>query len=549
MFLRVLFVSLFLGALIFIQVKETRTYFGDIQTSHYLLIVTIYFLTFFYIVFLKYLSNLSQLAYLQLLVDTFFITAIIYTTGGIESIFSFLYILTIINGSIILYRKGGLLIASSSSILYGLLLNLHYFGVIHPFGSRLSYPEEYQSFYIFYIILVNIAAFYFVGFLSSYLSEQARKSRVELKAKQHDIVELEALNERIIQSITSGLVTIDGGNRIILFNPSAEDIFGIKTDEVIGKNVIDILPFLKGYLENGLGPAEQDKKRPLKFIDFPYLRHDGNRIFLRFSISPLRLLDGGQKGQILFFQDMTEIKQIEEDMKKVEGLALIGELAAGIAHEIRNPMASISGSIQMLRENLDKDNVNNRLMEIILREISRLNNLVNDFLRFARPKEANLQKFDINQLIVDSLELFKNSRNWTGKLNVETDFQKDILLESDPEQLKQVLWNLFLNASEAMPDGGSFRIITDVVDGRDGFAPGEKVVKITAWDKGEGFSQKALSYLFTPFFTTKEGGSGLGLATVKRIVEGLKGNVHGRNHPDGGAEVTILLLASPQSPT
>jgi two-component system sensor histidine kinase PilS (NtrC family) len=246
---------------------------------------------------------------------------------------------------------------------------------------------------------------------------------------------------------------------------------------------------------------------------------------------------------------MTEIKQIEEDMKKVEGLALIGELAAGIAHEIRNPMASISGSIQMLRENLDKDNVNNRLMEIILREISRLNNLVNDFLRFARPKEANLQKFDINQLIVDSLELFKNSRNWTGKLNVETDFQKDILLESDPEQLKQVLWNLFLNASEAMPDGGSFRIITDVVDGRDGFAPGEKVVKITAWDKGEGFSQKALSYLFTPFFTTKEGGSGLGLATVKRIVEGLKGNVHGRNHPDGGAEVTILLLASPQSPT
>ena len=544
MFLRVLFVSILLGALISIQVRATRTYFGDIQTSHYFLIATIYFLTFFYIVFLKVLKKLSKLAYAQLLVDTIFITAIIYTTGGIESIFSFLYILTIINGSIILYRKGGLVIASSSSILYGLLLDLHYYDVIHPFGTRLSYSTEYQSSYIFFMIVVNIAAFYLVAFLSSYLSEQARKSRVELRARQNDIVKLEALNERIIQSITSGLITIDAEKRVILFNPSAENIFSIKAGEAIGRNILDILPFMKEYLDRGSKHADQDERKPPGFIDFPFTRPDGKRTFLRYSLSPLRLLDGDQKGQILVFQDMTEMKQIEEEMKKVEGLALVGELAAGIAHEIRNPMASISGSIQMLKEGLNRDDVNNRLMEIILREISRLNHLINDFLLFARPKQANLKRFDLNQLIVDSLELFKNSESWTGKLKLEADFHQDIDLESDPEQLKQVLWNVLLNACEAMPGGGSFHIITEVVDGKDALAPGQKIVKITARDTGDGFSEKALSQLFTPFFTTKEGGSGLGLATVKRIVEGLKGNVQGRNHPEGGAEVTIFLHAS-----
>jgi two-component system sensor histidine kinase PilS (NtrC family) len=545
MFLRVLFVSLLLGVSFLLNVKETRAYFGDIQTAHYFLLSTIYFLTFIYIILLKHLRNLSHLAYAQLLVDTLFITAIIYTTGGIKSMFSLLYILTIINGSIILYRKGGMAIASSSGILYGLLLDLHYYGIIHPFGSRLSYQEEYHSFYIFFIIVVNIAAFYLVAFLSSYLSEQARKSGVELRAKQDDIVKLEALNERIIRSITSGLITLDSQNRILLFNPAAEDIFSIKSNQAIGCKITDLLPILSKYLGNGTRQPDQDTKKSNLFLDLPYVRQDGNRIFLRFSISPLMLPNGDRKGQILTFQDTTEIKQIEEEMKKVEGLALVGELAAGIAHEIRNPMASISGSIQMLKEALDKDDVSNRLMEIILREVNRLNNLVNDFLLFARPKPPNFQEFDLNQLIMDSLELFNNSGNWTQKLQVETNFQRPINLESDPDQIKQILWNLFLNAREAMPDGGILYVGTDIEDGHAFLEPGRKMVKIFIRDTGHGFSSKALSHLFTPFFTTKDGGSGLGLAIVKRIIEGVKGKVYGKNHPDGGAEITILLNSPP----
>jgi len=544
MFLRVLFVSILLGASFFIQVKETRTYFGDIQTSHYVLIATIYFLTFVYVILLKKLKDITKLAYLQLLVDTFFVTAMVYTTGGIKSIFSFLYFLTIINGSIILYRKGGMTIASSCSILYGLLLDLHYYDVIRPFGGHLSGPFDYNNVYIFYMIVVNISAFYLIAFLSSYPSEQARKSRVELKAKQEDIVKLEALNEWIIRSITSGLIALDGQNRVILFNPAAADIFGIDFEHVTGHNILDILPFINDYLRNAKETPGFKSKDRNPYIDLPYHRPDGKKLFLRLSISPLRIPEGEQKGQILIFQDMTKVKRIEEEMKKVEGLALIGELAAGIAHEVRNPMASISGSIQMLKEGLNKDEVSNRLMDIVLREVNRLNHLVNDFLLFARPKPPHLQKVDLNQLIKDCLELFSNSEKWRSKIHVETNFHESVKIESDPEQIKQVLLNLFKNASEAMPDGGSLYINTDIADLDDTLVSGQNMAKITIRDTGEGFSENALRQLFTPFFTTKEGGSGLGLAIVKRIVEGLKGNIYGRSHPEGGAEMTIVFHQS-----
>ena len=546
MLLRLLFVSLLLGVSIFIQIRETKTYFGEIQTSHYFLIATIYFLTFIYIILFKTLKHLSRQAYIQLLVDTFFITAIIYSTGGIDSIFSFLYILTIINASIILYRKGGMIIASSSSILYGLLLDLHYYNIIDPFGSRLDYGSEYLDFNIIYIIVVNISAFYLVAFLSSYPSEQARKSQVELKAKEDDIIKLEALNEWIIRSITSGLITLDGHGNIILFNPAAEDIFSINASEVIGRKITNVFPFLKDYIEKKEeGVSSRELKNLPCFIDLPYLGKNGKGLSLRFFISPLRIPNGDQKGRILFFQDITEMRQIEEEMKKVEGLALIGELAAGIAHEIRNPMASISGSIQLLKEGLNKNDLDRRLMDIILREINRLNNLVNDFLLFARPKPSNVREFNLKPLIIESLELFKNSGKWNDQMKVETNFHGNLNLISDPEQIKQVLWNIFLNAIEAMHHKGILYVSAESVDEGKIHESRKEMVKIVVRDSGRGFSEKSFSYLFTPFFTTKEGGSGLGLAIVKRIVEGLKGTVYGANHPDGGAVITVLLEKRP----
>jgi two-component system sensor histidine kinase PilS (NtrC family) len=252
---------------------------------------------------------------------------------------------------------------------------------------------------------------------------------------------------------------------------------------------------------------------------------------------------GEERGHVLIFQDVTEMKQIEEEMKKVEGLALVGELAAGVAHEIRNPMASISGSIQMLREKLDKDDVNNRLMDIVSREINRLNNLVNDFLLFARPKRANRKQFDLNLVIQESLELFRNSHHWNNKVDIVTDLHQATDLESDPDQLKQTMWNLYLNACEAMPEGGTL-FVTTRRESNPAYGEAGNVT-ISVRDTGRGFEDRVLPHLFTPFFTTKEHGSGLGLAIVKRIVDRLQGEVLGANHDQGGAVITIRLPVSP----
>jgi two-component system sensor histidine kinase PilS (NtrC family) len=240
------------------------------------------------------------------------------------------------------------------------------------------------------------------------------------------------------------------------------------------------------------------------------------------------------------------MRQIEEEMKKVEGLALTGELAAGIAHEIRNPMASISGSIQILKEDLEKTDVNRRLMDIILREINRLNTLVNDFLLFARPKPADFREFILNQLIIESVELFKNSNKWNERILVNIELEEAIAVVSDPDQIKQVLWNILLNAADAVSDGGTIYIhaATDHIN-PELFETGQEIVKIIVRDTGKGFNENTLSSIFTPFFTTKEGGSGLGLAIVNRIIGGLKGKVSGRNHPEGGAEITIILSKEP----
>jgi two-component system sensor histidine kinase PilS (NtrC family) len=537
MFLRVGFVSLLLGVAIVIQVKETKAYFGEILNAHYFLIALIYFLTFIYIVVLKYIKNLFKFAYLQLLIDTIFITAIIYTTSGIESIFSFLYLLNIISGGIILYRYGGMLIASFSSILYGAFLDLSYYGFINPIGYSFPYAQEYQSSEIFYMILMNVAAFYLVAFLSGFLSEQIRKSRAELKSKKKDIADLEMLKENIIQNISSGLVALDENSKIIVFNRGAERIFNIDSRDAIQKDISSIIPHIIPYLK---------VRNPHKFSQLSYKRKNDQEIDLLLNISPLQEHDGSKKGTILVFQDTTRIREMEQEVKRMEDLAMLGELAAGIAHEIRNPLASISGSIQVLSDSLSKEEarINRRLMEIVLREVNRLNNLINDFLHFARPQRIDIEEFELNQLIMDTLYIFQNSNHWSKYLDIETKIMSPLKIKSDPQQLKQVFWNIFLNASEVMPKGGLISIGADRETNFQSSIESVELVRIKIEDNGPGLNSKIAKDIFKPFSTTKKDGSGLGLAIVKRIVEGLGGKVSGENLPSGGAAITILLPVS-----
>ncbi|HUU41534.1 MAG TPA: ATP-binding protein, partial [Desulfatiglandales bacterium] len=508
-------------------------YFGEILNAHYFFIALIYFLTFFYAIALKRIKKPSRFAYLQILIDTIFITTIIYTTGGIESFFSFLYLLNIISGGMILYRRGGMIIASFSSILYGALLDLSYYGLIAPMGQRLYYIQEYSSSVIFYRILVNVAAFYLAAFLSSFLSEQTRKSKAELKAKQEDLADLEMLKENIIQSISSGLVALDEHDKIIVFNKGAETIFNIDSKDARQRRINNIIPLIEPYLRAG---------NPNKFSQISYRRSDDKQIDLILNVSPLREQDGTKKGNILVFQDITHIREMEREVKRMEDLAVIGELAAGIAHEIRNPLASISGSIQVLGDSLSKEgaHINKRLMEIVLREINRLNNLVNDFLLFARPRRIEIEEVNLKQLIVDALDIFKNSQDWS-QLEVETKFFGPLKIRSDPQQLKQVFWNIFLNACEAMPFGGLIRVSTDKVERYNERGELVDAVIIKVEDNGPGIDPKVINDMFKPFSTAKKDGSGLGLAIVKRIVEGFGGEVSCQNLEGRGASIKIIL--------
>ncbi len=534
MFLRVTLVSLLLGVAIIIQVRETKTFFGEIVNAHYSLIAAVYFLTFLYVIAFRYVRNLTRFAYVQILLDTILITAIIHTTGGIESMFSLLYLLSIISGSIILYRRGGLMVASFSIILYGALLDLNYYGLINSMGSYSLYPQDYQSDEVFYRILVNGAAFYVVSFLTSFLSEQSLRSETALKAKQKDMADLEMLNENIIQSISSGLVAVDEYRKIIVFNKGAEGLFDVESTDAIRRDVYEVIPFIQAYLEG---------KNPNKFNQIVYQGGDRKQIDLLLNISSLTDQDGNKKGEVLFFQDMTHMREMEREVKRMEDLAMLGELSAAIAHEIRNPLASISGSIQVLDDSLSREDslINERLMDIISREINRLNHMVSDFLQFARPQSKEVEKFDLNQLIGETLYIFQNSQSWSSNVEVEKKFSGLLEMGSDPQQLKQVLWNILLNASEAMPKGGVIRVSTEKVNGFDGSGDSTEAVKIKVEDNGPGINPKVIKDMFKPFSTTKKGGSGLGLAIVRRIVDGLGGEISGQNLSGGGAAITIVL--------
>ncbi len=529
MFLRCVVITFLLGVTLLIQFK------GSEAISHplYLLIGFVYLLTIFYAFLLKKMGNLKFFAHLQILLDVLFITALIYVTGGSESLFSFLYILSIITASMILYRRGGILTASLSSILYGAAIDLEYHGIIHPISSKIFPAPDFNP---LYTILMNIIAFYIVAFLSSLLSEETRKSKEELMGVKIDLDKLEAINKNIVQNLTSGILTINPQDEITSFNRAAEEITGYSLYQVYNSRIGEFFPNLE--LDGQPSRFETTFKRP-----------DGTPLHLGFSTSPLRDKEGKELGKILIFQDLTKVKEMEEEIKRMDRLAAAGKLAAGIAHEIRNPLASMSGAIQVLKRGLKLSSEDKRLMEIVLRETERLDRLISNFLLYALPTSKKKEITSLHHVIYDTLRLIFNSPEWKGNTEILRHLEEDILLEADPSQLKQLFWNLFLNAAQAMPLGGRLSVSTHLLSPQEikkdpeiSFFDSNSFVKITVSDTGSGIPLEYLDNIFDPFFTTKENGTGLGLSISHRIVEGLKGRIKVRSKEGEGTEFVIYLL-------
>jgi len=543
MFFRAVVVTLLLGATAVFQIKESQVLLYASPFYLYFLIGFTYALTLIYAFLLQRIKRLKEFAYGQILGDVFFVTLLIYFTGGIESIFSWVYLFSIFSASTILYRRGGLLVASASSILYGMLLVLEFYQVILPLGNRMPSPQAFRSSFVFYLVAMNMVAFYLVAILSAYLSEQVRQKDEELKKRLVDYNELERLYKHIVQNVTSGLITIDDAGRVTSINRTAEEITAYKLEEVYREEIGALFPGLLDWCRsNGWSPVQGWGKLRFSRCETKFQKKDGTLMTLGFSSSPLKDSSDREIGSILIFQDLTTLREMEEDLKRADRLAAVGALAAGMAHEVRNPLASISGSIEILKEEIEKSSRHQQLMDIILREVGHLNSLIADFLLFAKPTVPERRELVcLNEMVEDILRVFANSPDCHPGIHLVTKLNDKLSMRGDPQPIKQVFWNLFINAAQAMPRGGELRVELRRLSPPSPLLGEAACGEISVSDTGCGIGEKEIDKIFDPFFSTKEKGTGLGLSIVHSIVESYGGRVTVRSQLGQGSIFTIHL--------
>ena len=468
---------------------------------------------------------LEGLATGQFLIDIAITTVLVHLTGGIDSVFTFLYLLTILNASAVLFRRGALLAAAASSIAYGLLIDLSYYGFIEPFAP-LVVGGDVTSREALYRVSGHVAGFLMTGVLASYLADLLRRTGQELAEKSVDLRQLQALTKNIVENIGSGLLTVDRDGRITSFNRSAEEITGRPLTAVFAAPIQQVFPAIAGRI---LRDAPDGARR----IEGSYTRPDGKGLVLGFSYSPLRNDDGAEIGTIVIFQDLSELREMETRLKREERLAAVGRLAAGIAHEIRNPLGAISGSIEMLRSSASPSADDARLMEIILRETDRLDGLIGEFLDYVKPLRRNSSDVDLHSVLSETAEALARTELGRDVTFVLPAAAAVGTVRGDRDHLKQVVWNLFLNAAQAM--GGKGTVVTKV-DPRS-----EDSLILEVADDGPGIPADSLPRVFEPFFTTKERGTGLGLAMVHKIVEAHHGHIEVESEPGAGARFRVTL--------
>lgn len=527
---RLVFISLFLLLTVILQEKGGLFLFPFAFSRLYFLIGLQYFFSILYITFLFWEQTALGIAVLQLLLDGFFVTAVVYLTGGIESFFPYLYFLIILSGGILFYRLGGLVTALGMTVWYGLLLALQGMEKIPFYYGRVVQPAPYSKNYFLYQILMHGLGFFFIGYVSGIFAEQARKQRGQIEDQRKDIDRLEELNRIVIENLDFGLITLNYENKIRSVNPAGEKILGRRSEELKNLPLIALFPNMEEVL--GLeGPALKERR------ETSYLNPEGSPVTLGYSFSPVKEGQPHGIGRILSFKDISQIKAMEDHLRRVDRLALMGKMAAGIAHEIRNPLASISGSIQVLKDDIQENKIGERLLKIISREVVRLDSLVNDFLAFAKPVQEIELPLDIAHLIEGTVELIKKNKEVPSTIIWKEDVRPHLLVYISAWELSQILWNLLTNALQAVSAKGEIFIGARHIRSESL----ENWIEIKVGDTGPGIPEKDQARIFEPFFTTKGQGTGLGLSIVQKIVSDRRGRIRVENSPGQGTEFIILF--------
>lgn len=522
--LRIAFVTVSLAA-VFALTDSNDTAF---ETSQFSLVAAAYGVSLLYVLALRFRFSLPALAYGQIVVDSMLVTVLVVTTGGIDSVFTAAYVFVVIGGASTLFRRGAIIAVAVCLLLIGTLAILQVDGSFRLLHRTESSRAALSIFT--YVISLSL-----VGGLASALAETARQTGLRLAEREDDLLRLEELHAAILRSLPAGLMTLDRAGIIRYANESAMSILQRGADTLIDRPVSDVVPPM-GRAHTNLVVSGRNLN-PRERYEGAYAPHPGLSLRLGFSFAPLGS-HGLPEGAIVVFQDVTEIVRLKEAFERAERLATIGKLAAGLAHEVRNPLSSMCASIDVLKLSLSPPPPMQRLMDNVVREGERLNHLITDFLRFARPRELDKKMTDLGHLCRELAEVLAHDPE-VGRAQLVVEADPDVLADVDADMLKQVLWNLARNAAEAMlarsgPVGPIGRICL-------GAKRAPPFVLLSVTDDGPGMDGDVLKRMFDPFFTTKERGTGLGLAIAHSIVEAHGGTMLVSSTLGQGTEMVLRL--------
>jgi two-component system, NtrC family, sensor histidine kinase PilS len=529
---RALISALLLGAGVLIQLNLPGTLPVN---GFYSLIGLTFFLTAVYAIALPRADRWPWVGDGQLAIDAVLVSCFIVVTGGVASYFSLLYVLPIIAAGSLMHRRGALAVATLSSLFYAGIVLAQYLGYFEGAGPWMAAPLLLPPARVaVYLVGTYVIAFLAVGGLSGSLAERLRHAGVRLENASTEIANLQAFNQDVIDSLTSGLLTTDITGRLLSFNRAAEEITGQTAASVLGRQVGDVLQLpddVRRMLARDLDGARSQRS------DIPYPCPSGGTIEIGMAAAHL-LTPGGKLGFLITFQDITEMKRLEREARVKQRLAAVGEMAAGIAHEIRNPLASMAGSIQVLREELTLSDDQAQLMDIVLRESKRLNDTIRSFLEYARPQRAAVERLDLGRIIGDAAMLLRNSADVQPGHAIDVEVPDEpVWFEADEGQVRQIVWNLATNGLRAMPNGGPLRLAVRTEEGARRPFP-----ILEVGDSGVGIPPEELDGIFQPFRSTFAHGSGLGLAIVHRIVSDYGGEIQVSSTVGTGTTVTIRFV-------